>query len=362
MSYSQRIEKIRVNLINNKADAILVSSAVNIYYLTGYDATAENDRHVFLFINNNEVIIFSYEMFLEEISKSIDTNVKIYNLKEKRLTEVLNEKLKQNDKLLYEAHDLKVEEYKKIKSKLNSRLYTSKYLVEKIRQIKDSDEISKIKQAVEVTDKVYESIKKHVLESNEYSEEALNEYLYLEFKRNSAVFGFSPIIAFNESSALPHYKSKNIKLQDPLNLLLDLGGKLENYSGDLTRNILFQNDPKYKSHYQKVLECSNICINMLKPGVDFRDVHFAAVKYFAKYNLDKYFIHSIGHGLGLDIHEFPFVAPKSYLQKDMIITIEPGIYIPGSYGIRIENVLLISENGAKVLSNMSSMLNFHYAS
>jgi len=231
----------------------------------------------------------------------------------------------------------------------------------KKRMIKSKDELELIKKAVFLGAKAFEEFKKDI-------EENLDEYeLSYRFKerltnRGRRALSFEPIVAINENAAKPHaiVTDKKVKMNDLL--LLDAGVKYKRYCSDRTRTISITNqlsmskeqkfkDKKIQKAYDVVRKAQEAAIKAIKVGEKISTLDKIAREIIADAGYGKYFVHSLGHGVGLDIHEMPFVNSKNdtLIQNGMVFTIEPGIYIPGEFGIRIEDMVMISDDKCHVL-------------
>jgi Xaa-Pro aminopeptidase len=256
-----------------------------------------------------------------------------------------------NGKVGFEAKDLKYNEYEELNKKLKT-VKPIKNLVEYLRIIKDNNEISKIKKAVQITDKVFAETLGY-LKPRQTELKVARKICDLVIKYGAQDISFPPIVAFGKNSARPHYKIGETKLKKNGILLLDLGVKYKGYCSDLTRTIYIgEPDRKFEKIYKAVLEAQSAAIKTIKPGIKAKDIHNTVVKVFKRKRLENKFIHSTGHGIGLDVHEHPSIYANSsaVLKEGMVITIEPGIYIEGWGGVRIENVVLITKNGSEILS------------
>ena len=171
---------------------------------------------------------------------------------------------------------------------------------------------------------------------------------------------FPPIIAFYDNTALPHHASGGTVLSKPGPVLVDLGAVNMGYHSDMTRTTWWGggSEGSFREKLEAVLEAMLEAIDTVGPGVKAWEVDRSARARLAKNGLERYFIHGLGHGLGLEIHEPPYLRPgsKEELEEGMVITIEPGIYMPGLYGIRIEDVILVTKRGRKTLTNYSRLI------
>ena len=229
-------------------------------------------------------------------------------------------------------------------------------IIELFRLHKDTDEKKKITLVVRKTDAVFDDIVKFLTTTDYASLTELDVADKLRFfgrQHGLKEFSFEPIVACGPGSSEPHYHTGLNKLQKGNILLMDFGFKYEGYCSDLTRCVfLGKADENVKNIYKIVLECNKRALAECKIGVATGKLHSNAVTFFEKHNLDSYFIHGLGHGVGIDIHEEPFfrIDRTTKLEKGMVVTIEPGIYLPGKFGIRIEDYVIMGKAEAEVLS------------
>ena len=224
-------------------------------------------------------------------------------------------------------------------------------IVEDLREIKDEFEVSQIRDCLKLHGKALAFLRKVVKPG--ITERQVLTQLEGFVKDNRAKFAFDPIIASGPNSAYPHAKISDKIIRDNEPVLIDIGMDINGYKSDLTRNFFLG---RITPLYAKALEALQIAqkesIAMIKPGVLVADVDTKARNILRKYGLAKYFGHSLGHGVGLDIHENPrlSIKSKSLLQPGMVVTVEPGVYIPGKFGIRVEDMVLVTHESCEVLS------------
>jgi len=232
-----------------------------------------------------------------------------------------------------------------------TKLIPATGIVEELREIKEPQEIETTRQCLKLHVKALRFMHKVVKKG--VSERSIALKLEQFVKSHGAEFSFPPIIASGPNSCFPHAKVSDRILKDNEPVLLDFGIQINGYKSDLTRNFFLG---RMTAHYAQVLEALRLAqaqaIQMIKPGVAVADVDAQARKVLRKFKLAKYFGHSLGHGVGLDIHENPRLSVKSQaiLQPGMIVTVEPGVYIPHQFGIRVEDMVLVTEQGCEVLS------------
>jgi Xaa-Pro aminopeptidase len=225
-----------------------------------------------------------------------------------------------------------------------------------IRQVKDGHEISIIRQAVKVAEESYEALRKQIKIGQ--SENFLAGMLVFEMRQRGASDGsFPAIIAAGSNSSLPHYRPGKAVVRTNQPLLIDWGALYMGYCSDLTRTLLIGNVKSVmKDIYKIVLEAQLAAIQTLKPGVSTRQADAAARNVIDRAGYKDRFGHGLGHGIGREIHELPVLrktGDEELLQPGMIVTVEPGIYLPGIGGVRIEDDVLITPGGCEVLSSLN---------
>jgi Xaa-Pro aminopeptidase len=235
------------------------------------------------------------------------------------------------------------------------RLREAPALAEQARMVKDEEEIACIRSAAllgaRLFDRALEVIRPGVPEA-----EVAAEMEYTARKAGAQAMSFATIIASGERSALPHGRASQAAIPSQSFVVCDFGVILSGYCSDMTRAVYVgRASAEARGTYQAVQEAQQAAVDAVKPGVSVDEVDRAARKSLQKSGLAKYFTHSTGHGVGLEIHEAPRLAAgqKEKLQPGMVITIEPGVYIPGKWGVRIEDMVVVTENGCDVLTPTS---------
>ncbi len=225
-------------------------------------------------------------------------------------------------------------------------------LVEGLRAIKDADEITRLRAAVQLASSLYgrlvRSIRPGMLES------AVAAKLEYEVRRAGAEgMSFPTIVASGPRSALPHGVASSQPIANNGFIVIDYGVILSGYCSDMTRTLYLGRPGAWaKGVYQAVRGAQQAGVEAVRPGVEVGKVDRAARKVLAKAGLVRYFTHSTGHGVGLEIHEPPRLArgQRDLLQPGMVVTVEPGVYVPGKGGVRIEDMVLVTERGCEVLT------------
>ncbi len=236
-------------------------------------------------------------------------------------------------------------QFKKISPKIKFKDCSGK--IEKLREIKSKPETSNIQKSQSINEKVFAEIKKVVQKRKPITELDLAwKIKELGHKFGADDVSFAPIIAFGENSAIPHHSPTNRKLKKSDVVLIDMGMKYKGYCSDMSRTILpAKPTEKQKEIYNLVLEAQTHAIKNVKPGMTGRAADNLSRKIINKAGYEENYGHAGGHGIGLDIHETPSISRKytKTLKPNTIITIEPGIYLPGEFGVRIEDMVLLGK-------------------
>jgi Xaa-Pro aminopeptidase len=232
-------------------------------------------------------------------------------------------------------------------------------LVARLREIKDADEIAKMRRAAALGCRLFEGVLTNLSAGETEAEIALA--MEFEAKRAGAeAMSFETIVASGKRSALPHGRASAAKLPKRGFVTLDFGVLLDGYCSDMTRTVhLGKATPREWDVYYSVLEAQQAGVAAVRPGARCGDVDEAARSVLRKAKLERWFTHSTGHGVGLEIHEGPRIAghvpgkKEQVLEPGMVITIEPGVYLPDEFGVRIEDMVLVTERGHDVLTKAS---------
>jgi len=242
-------------------------------------------------------------------------------------------------------------DFEKLKEKVRGRVKTAADIIEKLRASKDDSEIASIKKAARIAAEALEKTLKYVKPS--VTENELAGVLDFEIRKLGAKNSFETIVAFGADASRPHHQPGTRKLKKNDTVLIDFGVRYKNYCCDLTRCFAVGRvSALYRKAYGAAKEAQAAAIKMVKPGVEKEKVDAAARAVIKKYGLPVYG-HGTGHGLGLEVHEEPVISgeSKGKLRAGMVFTIEPAVYIPGKLGVRIEDDVLVTESGCKILSS-----------
>lgn len=352
--FSIRRQKLAEQFGEQKIDAFFVTSAPNVRYLTGF--TGSNGQ---LLVFPDEAYFFTDPRYRLQSAQQVNCKITIASGPLwPRILAVLNKrKVRQ---LGFESHHLNFWNYQLMRAgvSLKTELRSVTGLVERLRMTKSPEEIRLIRAAVATNSAAFELAVKAIRPGIREIELAAEiEYRMRGLGAEKAAF--DTIVAFGERTALPHAQPGPTALKRGQLVLIDMGAMREGYSSDMTRMLHLGRAPrKLRQMYDAVLEAQLAAVAAVRPGVTAAHVDQMARKVLKSAGLDKLFVHSTGHGLGLEIHEPPRVGRKDMtrLGPGMAITIEPGVYLSGFGGIRIEDTLVVTETGCEVLTQTPKLM------
>ncbi|MCX7996696.1 MAG: Xaa-Pro peptidase family protein [Patescibacteria group bacterium] len=363
--YRSRHRKIREHLEKRGVEAVLITSAANIAYVTGFHGLSPHEREAVAMVTHRDVFLFLPAMYQEQGNRinTVRDGIVTCLVDQERdgLLTMFRSRVPESAALIFEEDNLSVAEYRLLSSYKEHRWKPAGRLFSSMRMKKDAGERKILKDVVARTDAVFTGLVAYLAkEGYEGKTECDIVELLRKLGRDQELttFSFDPIVAAGTGSSEPHYRTGLTKLEAGMPLLIDFGFTKNGYHSDLTRTIfLGTTTPEFRKHYRVVLECNKRAIQSCRAGgISAGELHSRAVDFFAKEGLSEYFIHGLGHGVGLEIHEEPFFRKTRpvLLESGMAVTIEPGIYFPGKYGIRIEDFVLLTDTGAEVLSHSSN--------
>ena len=344
----QRRRTLSARLTELKIDALLVSFPANVRYLTGYAGS-----NGILLLTKADSHFFTDPRYALEAAQQITCKVHIEK-KPLLLSAAAVIKRKRLKKIGFESSSLRYDDYIKVKEELplGSGMLPIGRIVEDQRMVKSAAELDLIRRSVATNSEAYsKTIRRIHAGARELDIAAELEYQMRALGAEKAAF--ETIVASGPRTALPHARPTAHRLGENELLLIDMGACQEGYASDMTRVAHTGTPPKRILRlYKAVLEAQLAALRSIKAGVTTGEVDLAARNVLKRHELDRAFVHSTGHGLGLEIHEPPRIArkDKTRLQAGMAITIEPGAYIDGLGGIRIEDTVLVTEHGCEVLT------------
>ncbi len=346
-----RINTLYTILKQHNLGGLLVSSPANISYITDYKS-----RDSYLIISKKKNLYITDSRYTEEAKKALNPAFAVKQANGLLINSSIADFCKQMDitNLGFEEEYFSFAQYQRLKKTLNVsiNLVPYRYLIEKLREIKTSEELLKIRRATEITLDALRYIKKLIVPGKSEIEIVGELERYIRYSGGTSA-GFDIIAASGPNSSFPHHISNYRKVTNNEPVLIDIGVNFSGYKSDLTRVFFLGKISTLAAKiYDIVAQAQSKAINKIKPGTAISEIDAAARKYITRKGYGSYFGHNLGHGIGLEVHELPNISAKNTetLKKGMIFTIEPAIYLPGKFGIRIEDTVSVTKEGVDVLS------------
>ena len=361
ISARSRIHRLRLSFSALHSDALLVTHLPNIRYLCGFTGSA-----AILLVENSRATLFTDSRYTLQARQEVHNASTV--IAPHGLLGALGDALKARRgtiRLAFSPAQLTVAQKDALQIAGGSRLrwLAAPDLIERLRAVKDAEELALMRQSARLISDVWTDAVRNVKPA--ISELAVAADIERSMKlRGASGPSFETIVASGPRSAWPHARPTPKLLRKNELVVLDQGAILRDYCSDMTRTVFLGRSSvgaragvrnKARSLYDAVLEAQAAAIAAIRPGVSAASVDAAARKVFKRLGLDRYFTHSTGHGLGLEIHEMPRLgrAEKTLLVEGMVVTVEPGVYIERLGGIRIEDEVLVTSRGAEVLTSAS---------
>lgn len=353
MDFHPRQKKLREHLATTRFDALLISHLPNIRYLCGFTGSAG-----LLLVEEAGSVFFTDVRYDTQAHDEVKAAKVV--IAPKAVLQALADWMAARRKrargwtIGIEAEHFTIAEKKRLTKLQPSgvRLKDAPSIVERFRMVKDDDELARVRAAVALGatlfDRALEVLRPGVKETD-----VAGEMEHTARRAGAEEMSFPTIIASGARSALPHGRASDQAIGRGGFVVCDFGVILAGYCSDMTRTIhVGRPQNQASSAYEAVKEAQQAALYAVKPGTTVGEVDHAARKLLYNHGLGKFFTHSTGHGLGLEIHEAPKVAAaqKDVLRPGMVITIEPGIYLPGKWGIRIEDTVVVTETGCEILT------------
>lgn len=350
--YKERADKIAARLEAEQLDALLVTSLPNIQYLAGFDGST-----AMVLIGRNQRWFITDSRYTERVGKTLDKSYELVDNTAKKLIEDLWPTLAgapDFKRVGFEAPHVNVATHKKLAETAGFELVATSGWVEDLRTVKSEDEVELIRAAVLLNERIFTEVIGLINSSTTESDLAAEIY-FRAVKYGAEGVSFSPIVASGPNSAMPHASYTPMKLTEGAPLTFDMGVRLNGYCSDMTRTVFYKDCPeKWARVYNIVREAKDLSEAAIKPGMTGKQVDAVARNIIAKHGYGENFGHGLGHGVGIEVHEQPRLAKVSEqeLGPGMVVTDEPGIYLPGDGGIRIEDIIVVREGSSENLNTL----------
>lgn len=343
---NNKVNRLKKSLKEKNLDSAIVFKPENRRYLSGFTGSSG-----YVVVTEDRELFITDFRYVQQATSQCKGFEIIEHTNDKTIYDILNDLgLK---KLGFEDEFVTVSQYNDFSEKLNDiGLIPLKDTLAKIRIIKDDDEINLIRKAAEIADKTFEYICSIIKPGITEWEVSLEIEGFMK-KNGASGTSFESIVASGKRSSLPHGVASQKVIEDGDFVTLDFGCIYNGYCSDMTRTVVVgKASDKQKEIYHVVLEAQEEALKHIKPGITGYDVDKIARDIIKEKGYGDYFGHGLGHGVGLEVHESPRLSPlgKDTLATNMIVTDEPGVYLPDFGGVRIEDLVLVTEEGCEALS------------
>lgn len=346
-----KTEEIIKTLQSEQADAAWITTPLNVFYFTGYRSEPHERLFALLITAEGNKTLFCPKMEVEEVKASPFEGDIVGYLDTENPFDIAPHTF---NKLLIESEHLTVKRQRELTQNFKVQEYGDiDQTIKNLRNIKSESEIANIRKAAELADKCIE-IGVDFLKVGVTERKVVNHIENEIKKYGVSEMSFDTMVLFGDHAASPHGTPNDRQLEDNEYVLFDLGVIYNHYCSDMTRTVKFGNpSEKAQEIYNIVLEAETSAIAAIKAGVPLQDIDKIARDIITNAGYGEYFPHRLGHGLGLEEHEYQDVSSSNsnQLEAGMVITIEPGIYVPNVVGVRIEDDILVTEDGYEILTH-----------
>ena len=359
MNVARRIGAVRARLEGASVDAMLVCDPTNIAYLTAFDGVFDGEDAHAVVITAEDTRIYTDSRYAEAVTAAAVGTDWVVRLPPQNLYVTLCEELSDAG-----AESLAIEEsvaygrFRFISERFSGNVTVVDQWVEEVRQSKEPAEVERIRAAQELTDQAFEHILDVVRPGAVERDIALELEVFMRRAGSDGV-AFPPIVACGENSSRPHARASDRVIQPGDFVKMDFGARVDGYCADMTRTVVVGTaSARQREIYDAVLAANLAGIAALRPGVPGSSVDAAARAVLEAAGFGEYFGHGLGHGVGRDVHELPSVGPRASksLLAGCVVTIEPGVYVPGFGGVRIEDLVFVGEPQVQVLTRTKKEL------
>jgi len=363
VNYMKRIHNFQIHLGKNGFDGAFIVPGSNFYYLTGLNPLGTFERLFILIVPAEGVPTIVAPQLYENELEGFNGEVLLWSDSEnpyKIFEGKVCETFKERQRLLLDDV-MPAGVLLRLESVLDKyELYPLSPLISELREIKDREEIESLKKATEIADKVFYRLIESKIEGKTEKELAnMIEYM-IKTEFNADGVSFEPIVASGANGANPHHRPSNRKIRKGDVVIFDYGAKYNGYCSDITRSVVVgPPSEEIKKVYEIVKEAQETAVQQVTEGISAGCVDATARRVISKYGYSECFIHRTGHGLGIDVHEQPYISPgnKKILRERMVFTIEPGIYLYGKFGVRIEDdVVILNKKGRSLTSARKELI------
>lgn len=335
-TFSDRIRRVYAS---SDVDALIIEKPIDLFYLTGLNLSLGT-----LVITSKGGHLFVDGRYIEFAKKHAPCSVELTT------KDAVTKKLKSYKTIGFDSQETTYSRFEELKKLATGPLKPISQPTTSTRLIKSREELILLKKSAKLLWKGFQYIRKK-LKVGMTEEEAAKLFEIFCLENGASAMAFEPIFAFGKNSAYPHYRPGNVRLKKDDNVLIDIGVLVDHYNSDMTRTFFFgKPDPRLVPIHATVKAAHDAALKICKPGVKLGELDKIATQVIHKAGFERYMAHSLGHGVGLEIHEFPRLKYKGidsdvHLEEGMVITIEPGLYWEGVGGCRYEDTIAVTKGG-----------------
>ena len=358
MRQSSRISRCRELMEESEVDLLVISPGNEMFYFSGYRGQVRRKASLLAIPRGEEAFFVVPEINVSDVSEASCLDAVVGYSSEESVAEVIRGKVSDVSTVAVDDRMPAMFEYPLRESFDHCEFMLGGKITNKLRELKDEDEIESLEHSAEIPDKVVEDVReskeKFIGETEVFLESFIQDKMEEYGSEGEA---FPTMVASGSNSAKPHHTPGDREIKSGEPVMLDFGGKVDGYVADQTRTIILDGEPneKFRDVFETVKEAQEEAIEKVRPGVSIGEIDETARKILRREGLEEDFPHKIGHGVGLEIHEDPVLRPESSekVQEGMVFSIEPGVYIEDEFGVRIEDVVLVESDGVRRLNTTS---------
>lgn len=357
MNYKKRLKLVRKRMLENELEYFLISNQRNVYYISGLSSS-----NAFILLGQDDAFLITDFRYIEAATNKAGDLFHIVDFARKSLAKVIEEILpaKLPLKIAFEGRDISFYDHQRMVNQLPSQmeLHSVQGWIEDLRKIKDEAEINLIRKAQKISEKALEETLNFIEPGRTEREikQILENFIHTFGAHGLA---FPTIVAAGKNGSLPHAIPSDEKIEEGDFILIDMGCKYGGYCSDMTRTFALAHLEDYKRKiYNTVLKAQTEALKEIRPGIACKEIDKISRDIIKEAGYAEYFGHGLGHSLGLEVHEEPAFSPLSqdFLEENMMMTVEPGIYLPDSFGLRIEDLVLVTDQGLENLTEFKKEL------
>jgi len=350
------VNKLLELMVKNNIDAMMIGPSVDLEFLTGFNPCVCERFQAFFILAEGKYFHISPQIYFEEAGKSLDSSTEIFMWKDSDIfldaIKAANRKYHLDGKIIGINNSIRGIDLLDIKEILNAKFVNGHSILENLRVIKDEDEINKLKKAAKIADEVMGETIDYIHPG--ITEKDIKKKIETLFIQKGADgLSFEPLVASGSNTSKPHYNKDSRTIEKKDIIILDIGCKYKGYCSDISRTVFVgEITEEQKKVYDIIFRSNKAGIKAAKQGVKAEDVDIASRNIIKEEGYGQYFLNRTGHGIGICVHEAPYIRTgnKRILEKGMAFSVEPGIYMQNKFGMRIEDIVVIGEEGPEVLN------------